>query len=73
VKQDSPTKQVSSAVSDGWIRGGSFLESILAGMLLGYLLDRWLGTEPWLVIAGVIIGSYAGFVRVWAQLKDQDS
>ena len=34
---------------------------------LGYLLDRWLGTDPWLLIAGIVLGSAAGlfeFVRL---------
>ena len=34
---------------------------------LGYLLDKWLGTDPWLLIAGIVLGSAAGlfeFVRL---------
>lgn len=27
----------------------------------GYLLDRWLGTSPWLLLAGLITGLAAGF------------
>lgn len=72
VKQETTTKQVQSAVSDGLLHGGSFLSSILAGTLVGYFADLWLGTEPWLVIAGIVLGSYAGFMRIWALLKSQD-
>jgi F0F1-type ATP synthase assembly protein I len=72
VKQDTPTKQVHSAVNDGWMRGGSFISSIIAGTLLGYFGDMWLGTEPWLVITGVVVGSYAGFVKMWQYIKEQD-
>ena len=34
---------------------------------LGWLLDKWLGTEPWLLIIGIVLGSAAGlyqFVRL---------
>ena len=34
---------------------------------LGWLLDKWLGTEPWLLIAGIIVGSAGGlyqFIRI---------
>lgn len=34
---------------------------------LGYLLDKWLGSDPWLLIAGIVLGSAAGlfeFVRL---------
>lgn len=67
-----PNQQIASAVTDGWLQGGSFLGSILSGTLLGYLADRWLGTEPWLVVVGILVGSYAGFVKVWQYMKRLD-
>lgn len=70
MKQDTTTRQVHSAVNDGWMHGGSFLSSILAGTLLGYFADMWLGTDPWLVVAGVVLGSYAGFLKMWGYMKD---
>jgi ATP synthase protein I len=29
----------------------------------GWLLDRWLGTKPWLLVAGVVLGASAGFYQ----------
>lgn len=72
MKQDSTSKQVHSAINDGWMHGGSFFSSIVAGTLLGYFLDMWLGTEPWLVVTGVVVGSYAGFMRMWDYMKRLD-
>lgn len=65
VKSESTSQQINSAVGDGWMEGGSFLSSILAGTLVGYLADRWLGTDPWLVVVGIIAGAYSGFMRIW--------
>lgn len=34
---------------------------------IGYLADRWLGTQPWLLVAGIVLGSAVGlyeFVRL---------
>lgn len=75
MKQDSTTQQVHSAVNDGWMHGGSFVSSIIAGTLLGFFADKWLGTDPWLVITGVVVGSYAGFVKMWGYIKilDEDA
>jgi len=28
---------------------------------LGYLVDRWVGTRPWLMICGVFVGAGLGF------------
>jgi ATP synthase protein I len=34
---------------------------------LGWLLDKWLGTQPWCLVGGIVVGSAAGlfeFVRL---------
>lgn len=66
---NSPQEQVRSAVTVGWMEGGSFFGSILSGTLLGYFADQWLGTEPWLVIVGILLGTYSGWLRVWHYSK----
>jgi ATP synthase protein I len=30
---------------------------------VGWLLDRWLGTKPWLLVAGLVLGAVAGFYQ----------
>ena len=37
--------------------------SIVSGVVVGWVLDRWLGTSPWLIVAGIVLGSVAGFTR----------
>lgn len=71
MKRETVTKTVGAAVSEGWLEGGSFLGSILAGTLLGLGLDWWLDTSPWLVVVGIVLGAYSGFARAWHQLKNQ--
>ena len=37
---------------------------------LGYLLDTWLGTTPWCLVGGIVLGSAAGlyqFVKISAK------
>jgi len=60
---------VTSAVADGWVAGGSFFGSIMAGTLVGWLGDRWLSTEPWLLVAGIALGSASGFYRMWELVR----
>jgi len=38
---------------------------IVLGYLLGSYLDRKLGTSPWLVVGGVVLGTAAGFVELF--------
>jgi ATP synthase protein I len=38
---------------------------------VGWALDRWLGTKPWLLLAGIVLGAVAGFyqfVRITSKL-----
>lgn len=40
---------------------------------LGYLLDRWLKTGPWLVVVGIVVGSIVGlyqFVRITSRISE---
>ena len=72
MKKTSTHQQVTQAVNDGWMAGGGFFASILSGFLLGYFADKWLGTEPWLVILGIVIGAYSGFLRLWHYAKQTE-
>lgn len=51
------------------MHGGSFFGAVVAGVLVGFLADRWLGTAPWLVVIGIVVGSYAGFMNLWNYSK----
>ena len=38
---------------------------------VGWLLDRWLGTKPWLLVIGIVLGAVVGFyqfIRLTAKL-----
>lgn len=41
----------------------SFVLSTVTLLGFGWLLDRWLGTSPWLVVAGIVIGAGVGFYQ----------
>jgi ATP synthase protein I len=45
--------------------------SVAVMTAFGWLLDRWFGTAPWLLVVGLIFGAVAGFyqfVRLTSQL-----
>ena len=50
----------------------SFFTSILAGFLLGFGLDVWLGTRPAFIITGIILGSVVGFWKLWQMATRQE-
>ncbi len=42
----------------------SLFAAVVAGLIIGWLLDRWLGTGPWLLVTGIVLGSAAGFFEL---------
>ena len=49
-----------------------FSSNILGGILVGYLLDRWLGSDPWLTITGIVLGlasAIIGLIRIMNRLN----
>ncbi|HEX8491587.1 MAG TPA: AtpZ/AtpI family protein [Pyrinomonadaceae bacterium] len=51
----------------------SLFFSVATLLGLGYLLDRWLRTEPWLMVAGIVVGSAVGlyeFVRITSKISE---
>jgi ATP synthase protein I len=42
----------------------SLFGAVVGGLVAGWLLDRWLGTGPWLLVAGIIVGAAGGFYEL---------
>lgn len=42
----------------------TLIGSLIGLTLLGYFADKWLSTEPWLLLLGVILGLVIGLYEV---------
>ena len=49
----------------GFRAGVEVVSALLVGVGLGFLLDRWLGTWPWLFLVFFILGAAAGVLNVY--------
>ena len=50
----------------------SLFTAVVAGLIVGWLLDRWLGSAPWLLVTGIVVGAVAGFyqfIRISSKLS----
>jgi F0F1-type ATP synthase assembly protein I len=45
--------------------------SIAVGLFLGYLLDRWLGTAPWLLLIFTVLGIVSGLLSLFRALRKE--
>lgn len=43
--------------------------TIVVGALLGYGLDRWFSTRPWLMLVGMVLGTIAGFRNLYRMIR----
>ena len=49
--------------------GGLLVAAVVAGTLLGLLIDHVAGTEPAFTMAGVFLGILAGGLGFWARVR----
>ena len=42
----------------------SLIGGVLILGLLGYFLDNWLGTKPWLLFIGLMLALFSGFYQL---------
>lgn len=52
--------------------------SIVVGLFFGTMLDKWLGTRPWMLLIFLILGVVSGFLNLFRAIRkygkdDEDS
>ena len=69
----SSHEQIGAAMRGGWMEGTNFFGSVMAGFVLGYGGDWLFGTDPILVVGGIVSGSVWGFYRLLLWTRDQNA
>ena len=44
--------------------GAELVSAVLVGTIIGFILDTWFDTKPWLIILFFFLGSIAGILNV---------
>jgi F0F1-type ATP synthase assembly protein I len=57
------------SMGQGWTIASSLVSSLIAGILLGMAVDRWLlkAATPWGLIVGFLLGCVSGFANLLQQ------
>ena len=44
--------------------GTELIAAVIVGTIIGFILDNWFGTKPWLIILFFFLGAAAGMLNV---------
>lgn len=58
-----------NALSLAFRIGLELVVAVVIGVLIGWALDRWLGTRPWGTIVFFFLGVATGMVNVWRAIS----
>ena len=64
VSQDDEKEETNRKTGLAYASAFSLFAAVVAGLFVGWLLDRWLGTQPWLLVVGLVLGAAAGFYEL---------
>jgi len=62
-------KALREAIASASVVGLNLVTATFVGLLIGYWLDRWLGTKPWLLLVFLVLGIVAGFKNVVSEVR----
>jgi ATP synthase protein I len=64
VADEENKEQINRKSGMAYAAAFSLFASVVSGLIAGWLADRWLGTAPWLLVAGIVLGAAAGFYEL---------
>ena len=53
-----------SFIGSAFKLGTELVSAVLVGTIIGFILDTWFDTKPWLIILFFLLGSIAGILNV---------
>lgn len=68
--RDGKRGSSTSGIAVGLRIAVEILAALAVGVGIGLVLDQWLGTRPWMLIAFFVLGAGAAFVNVMRAARD---
>ena len=60
----SDSEKRGSFMGSAFKLGTELVAAVAVGTIIGFILDTWFGTKPWLIIVFFFLGSAAGILNV---------
>ncbi|MEA4855681.1 MAG: AtpZ/AtpI family protein [Solidesulfovibrio sp.] len=62
-------KSVRESIASASVVGLNLVSATFVGLFIGWWLDRWLDTKPWLLLTFLVLGIAAGFKNVMIEVR----
>ena len=60
----SDSEKKGSFMGNAFKLGTELVAAVAVGTIIGFILDNWFGTKPWLIIIFFFLGAAAGMLNV---------
>ena len=74
-KKQISSNNMNDADNKGLFMGSAFrlgtelVAAVVVGTIIGFILDKWFGTKPWLILIFFFVGVIAGIMNVIKSAK----
>ena len=74
LKKNRISKQSSSSnIGVAFKLSAEMVAAVIVGTIIGFILDNWFGTKPWLILIFFFVGVIAGILNVIRSAKNMQS
>ena len=63
-QSDEDSEKRGSFMGNAFKLGTELVAAVAVGTIIGFILDSWFGTKPWLIITFFFLGAAAGILNV---------
>ena len=68
-KKSSKNDESSSGIGVAFKMSTELVSAVAVGTIIGFILDNWFGTKPWLILIFFFVGVIAGIMNVIKSAK----
>lgn len=72
LRKDKPESEINFASKAGFRISVELFSGVMVGAAIGYLLDEFLTSKPWMLILFMFLGGGAGILNVYRFAKDEE-
>ena len=69
LRKSSKSEESSSSMGAAFKMSTELVSAVVVGTIIGFILDNWFGTKPWLILIFFFVGVIAGIMNVIKSAK----